>query len=69
MNLYPSQKNIGKNLTSKYGQKIFDSTNNKQHMHPNCFQNSNTRNTRATDDLFGNAIADRISKVPSKVVK
>ena len=53
-------KNIGKNLSNKYGQKLLDSAKKST---PDAIK---TASNRATGDLFGNEIADKTTSVSEK---
>ena len=53
-------KNIGKNVTNKYGQKRLDSAKKS------TTDTIKTASNRATGDLFGNKIADKTTSVSEK---
>ena len=52
-------KNMGKNLSNKYGQKLFDSAKK-------CTTNAIKTTAEATGDLIGNKIADKITSISNK---
>ena len=61
-------KNMGKSLSDKYGQKLFDSAKKSTTCNKNSFKKSNSKTAEATGDLIGetNEIADKITIVPKK---
>ena len=64
-------KNMSKNLSSKYGQKLLDSAKKINNgCNKNGFKKSNSKNSRSNCDLIGNKIVDKIKcfkKVLSRV--
>ena len=51
-------KNIGKNLSNKYSQKVLDiAKKSTADSAKNCFKDCNSKNSRSTGDLIGNKIA------------
>ena len=54
-------KNMGKNLNNKYGQKLLDSAKKKKR--------ASQKTAKATGDLIGNKIADKITSVLKKSTK
>ena len=63
-------KNIGKNLSNKYGQKIID-TNKKSATDAikTASQRAIQKTSEATGDLVGNKIADKITSISKKSTK
>ena len=63
-------KNMGKNLSSKYGQKLLDSAKKST---TDAIKTASKRaiqkTAEATGDLNGNKIADKITSVPKKPSK
>ena len=60
-------KNMGKNLSNKYGQKRLDSAKKiYNRCNKNCSKKSNSKNSRSNCDLIGNKIADKITSVSKK---
>ena len=63
-------KNMGKNLSNKYSKKIIDAA---KKICNGCSKNSitttNSKNCRATGDLVGNKIADKITSISKKSTK
>ena len=63
-------KNIGKNLSSKYGQKLYNSTKKST---TDAIRTSSMRSIKktaeATGDLIGNKITDKITSISKKPVK
>ena len=63
-------KNIGKNLSNKYGQKLLDSAKKST---TDAIKTASKRaiqkTTEATGDLIGNKIADKITSVSKKNYK
>ena len=63
-------KNMGKNLSNKYGQKLLDSTRKST---INAIKTASKRaiqkTAEATGDLIGNKIADKITSVSKKSPK
>ena len=56
-------KNMGKNISSKYGQKPVDITKSQQPMRSRQPQREQyKKTTEATGNLVGNAIAEKITK-------
>ena len=55
-------KNMGKSLSSKYGQKLFDSAKKSTDAIKTAIQ----KTAEATGDLIGNKIADKITSVSKK---
>ena len=62
-----SSKNIGKNITNKYSQKLVDSA--KRSVTDTIKAASNQKTAEATGDLIGNKIADKIASVSKKSSK
>ena len=58
-------KNIGKNISNKYGKKLLILLKNLHQMHWS-FNKSNTKRVEATEDLVGNKIADKITSYSKK---
>ena len=62
-------KNIGKSLSSKYGQNFFDSVK-KSTADAYCIETASKRaiqkTAEATGDLIGNKIADKITSISRK---
>ena len=62
--------NMGKNLSNKYSKKIIDAA---KEICNGCNKNSitttNSKNCRATGDLVGNKIVDKITSISKKPVK
>ena len=58
-------KNMGKNLNNKYGQKLLDSAKKKK----TAWKRSSQKTSKATGDLIGNKIADKITSVLKKSTK
>ena len=56
-------KNMGKSLSSKYGQKLFDSAKKSTDAIKTAIQ----KTAEATGDLIGNKIADKITSVSTKL--
>ena len=57
-------KNIGKNISNRYSQKLVDSAKiicNR--CNKNCFKKGNSKTAETTGDLIGNKIADKITSV------
>ena len=55
-------KNIGKNLSNKYSQKLINSTKkNYNRCNKNWIKKCNSKKAEATGDFIGNKIADRIT--------
>ena len=63
-------KNVGNNLSTKYGQKIIDTTK-KSAMDAIKTASKRTiqKTAEATGDLIGNKIADEITNIPKKSTK
>ena len=63
-------KNIGKNLSNKYGQKLFDTAKKST---TDAIKTASKRaiqkTAEATGDLTGNKIADKITSISKKPVK
>ena len=63
-------KNIGKNLSNKYGQKLLDSAKKST---TDAIKTASKRaiqkTAEATGDLIGNKIADKITSISKKPVK
>ena len=60
-------KNMGKNLSSKYGQKHFDSAKTSTtHAIKTTSKRAIQNTAEATDDLIGNKIADEIISISKK---
>ena len=60
-------KNIGKNLSNKYGQKLLDSTNKSTvDAMKTASKRAIQKTAEATGDLIGNKIADKITSVSKK---
>ena len=60
-------KNIGKNLSNKYGQKLFDSAKkSKTDAIKSASNRAIQKTAEATGDVSGNKIADRITSISSK---
>ena len=63
-------KNIGKNLSNKYGQKIFDTAKKST---TDAIKTASKRaiqkTAKATGDLIGNKIADEITSISSSIKK
>ena len=57
-------KNMGKNLNNKYGQKLLDSAKKKT-----AWKRASQKTAKATGDLIGNKIADKITSVLKKSTK
>ena len=55
-------KNMGKSLSSKYGQKLFDSAKKSTDAIKTAIQ----KTAEATGDLIGNKIADKITSISKK---
>ena len=55
-------KNMGKSLSSKYGQKLFDSAKKSTDAIKTAIQ----KTAEATGDLIGNKIADKITSISEK---
>ena len=55
-------KNMGKSLSSKYGQKLFDSAKKSTDAIKTAIQ----KTAEATGDLIGNKIADKITSVSKR---
>ena len=63
-------KNIGKNLSKKYGQKFFDRGKKSANEAIKIVSKKAVQKTpEATGDLIGNKIADKITSIPKKTVK
>ena len=63
-------KNIGKNLSNKYGQKLLDSTNKSTvDAMKTASKRAIQKTAEATGDLIGNKIADKITSVSKKSPK
>ena len=58
-------KNMGKNLNNKYGQKLLDSAKKKK----TAWKRASQKTAKATGDLIGNKIADKITSVLKKSTK
>ena len=60
-------KHMGKSLSNKYGQKLFDSAKKfTTDAIKNSFKNGNSKNCRSNWRLIGNKIADKITSVSKK---
>ena len=59
-------KKMGKHLSSKYSQKLFDSAKKSKGYNKNCFKKSIQKTGEATGDLIGNKIADKITSISKK---
>ena len=63
-------KNISKNLSNKYGQKIIDTAKKSS---TNAIKTASQwaiqKTAEATDDLVGNKIADKITSISKKSIK
>ena len=60
-------KNIGKNLSNKYGQKLLDSAKKSTILNlKTASKRAIQKTAEATDDLIGNKIADKITSVSKK---
>ena len=59
-------KNIGKNLSNTYGQKLFDTAKKSIN---DAIKTAVKKTTEATGDLIGNKIADKITSILKKPVK
>ena len=63
-------RNIGKNLSNKYGQKLFDTAKTST---SDAIKIASKRvvqkSAEATGDLIGNKIADKITSISKKPVK
>ena len=63
-------KNIDKNLSNKYGQKLFDSTKKST---TDAIKTASIKamqkTAKATGDLIGNKIADKITSISKKFTK
>ena len=63
-------KNIGKSLTSKYGQKLFDSAKKSTtNVIKRTLKRAIQKTAEATGDLIDNKIADKITTISKKPVK
>ena len=63
-------KNIGKSLTSKYGQKLFDSAKKSTtDVIKRTLKRAIQKTAEATGDLIDNKIADKITTISKKPVK
>ena len=63
-------KNIGKNLSKKYGQKFFDRGKKSANEAIKIVSKKAVQKTpEATGDLIGNKIADKITSISKKTVK
>ena len=63
-------KNMGKNLTNKYGQKLLDTAKKSTtHAIKTALKRAIQKTAEATGDLIGNKIADKIMSVSKKSVK
>ena len=63
-------KNIGKNLSKKYGQKFFDRGKKSANEAIKIVSKKAVQKTpEATGDLIGNKIADKITSISKKPVK
>ena len=63
-------KNIGKNLSNKYGQKIFDTAKKSTtDAIKTVSKRAIQKTAEATGDLTGNKIADKITSISKKTVK
>ena len=63
-------KNIGKNLSKKYGQKFFDRGKKSANEAIKIVSKKAVQKTpEATGDLIGNKIADKITSITKKTVK
>ena len=63
-------KNMGKNLSNKYGQKLLDSAKKSTtDAIKTASKRSIQKTAEATDDLIGNKIADKITSISKKPVK
>ena len=63
-------KNIGKNLSNKYRQKIFDTAKKSANEAIKIASKKAVQKTaEATGDLIGNKIADKITSISKKAVK
>ena len=60
-------KNMGKNLSYEYGQKLLDSAKKIYSRYDkNSIKKSNSKKAEATGDFIGNKIADKITSVSKK---
>ena len=63
-------KNVGKNLSNKYCQKLFDtSKKSKNNAIKIASKRAVQKTAEATGDLIGNKIADKITSISKKPVK
>ena len=63
-------KNIGKNLSKKYGQKFFDRGKKSANEAIKIVSKKAVQKTpEATGDLIGNKIADKVTSISKKTVK
>ena len=63
-------KNVGKNLSNKYGQKLFDSAKKSTaDAIKTASKTAIQKTAEATGDLIGNKIADKITSISKKPVK
>ena len=62
----PFAKNIGKNISSKYNQKLVDGAKKSATDGKNASKVAIQKTAEATGDLSGNKIADRITSVLKK---
>ena len=64
----PFTKNMGKNLSSEYGQKLLIMQKNQQQMQWKLLQKRTIQKTaEKTGDLIGNKIADEITSISKKI--
>ena len=56
-------KNIRKNVSRKYSQNFLITLSNLLKMHLKLLQISDSKTAKATDELIGNKIADKITRV------
>ena len=63
-------KNIGKNLSNKYGQKLIDTAKKSTaDVIRTTSKRALQKTAKATGDLIGNRIADKITSISKKPVK
>ena len=63
-------KNIGKNVSNKYDQKLIDTTKKSTtDAIKTAFKRAIQKTAEATGDLIGNKIADKITSISKKPVK
>ena len=61
-----SAKSMGKNLSNKYGQKLFDSAKKPTDAIKTASKRAIQKTAEATGDLIGNKIAEKIASISNK---